>query len=285
MNASVPPPSNPSQPAALPRVLLLEDDPVSAAFLAAGIEALPAEVELAGSLAEARTMAERGHDLWLFDANLPDGRGDALLVELRARELTTPALAHTADLRREERDTLIAAGFADVLPKPLTLAQLQNALRDVLGSPKIRIGDLTPSPPSMDDGHAPVWDDAIALRALNGQHAHVDTMRGLFRDELPQTLARVAQAFARGDADALRAELHKLQAACGFTGAMRLAAALDALRATPDSDAAHARFERAAQDTLSWGTLSWGTLSSDTLSSGTRSSGTRSSGTRSSTAD
>jgi DNA-binding response OmpR family regulator len=252
MNASVPPPSNPSRPTALPCILLLEDDPVSAAFLAAGIEALPAEVDLAGSLAEARTMAERRrHDLWLFDANLPDGRGDSLLAELRARALATPALAHTADPRREARDALIAAGFVDVLPKPLTLAQLQDALRRMLGRPVASISELTHASSSVDDEHAPVWDDAVALRSLNGQRAHVDTMRGLFRDELPQTLVRVAEAFGHGDADALRAELHKLQAACGFTGAMRLATALDALRAAPDSDAAHARFERAAQDTLS----------------------------------
>jgi CheY-like chemotaxis protein/HPt (histidine-containing phosphotransfer) domain-containing protein len=250
MNASVPPPSDSPRPAAQPRVLLLEDDPVSAAFLAAGIEALPAEVDLAGSLAEARAMAGRDHDLWLFDANLPDGRGDALLAELRARAFATPALAHTADVRREERDTLIAAGFADVLPKPLTLAQLQHAVRRVLGIADSRIDIRTPSSSSEDGAHAPIWDDAIALRALNGQRAHVETMRGLFRDELPQTLARVAEAFGRRDADAMRAELHKLQAGCGFTGATRLAAALDALRATPDSDAAHARFERAAQDTL-----------------------------------
>lgn len=264
MNASVPPPSNPSRPAALPRVLLLEDDPVSAAFLSAGIEALPAAVDLAGSLAEGRAMAERGHDLWLFDANLPDGRGDALLAELRARELATPALAHTADLRREERDALIAAGFADVLPKPLTLAQLQEAVRRALDITDSRIDILPPSPPSEDGEHTPIWDDAIALRALNGQRAHVETMRGLFRDELPQTLARVGEAFGRRDADALRAELHKLQAGCGFTGASRLAAALDALRATPDSDAAHARFERATQETLSSGTLSSSRRSSPT---------------------
>lgn len=263
MNASVPPPSNPSRPVALPRILLLEDDPVSAAFLAAGIEALPAAVDLAGSLAEARGIAEqRQHDLWLFDANLPDGRGDGLLAELRARELATPALAHTADLRREERDALIAAGFVEVLPKPLTLAQLQNALRRALGIAAAGVDIRTPSPSSEDGAHAPIWDDAIALRALNGQRAHVDTMRALFRDELPQTLARIAEAFTRADADALRAELHKLQAACGFTGASRLATALDALRATPDSVTAHARFERAAQDTLS----------SDTLPSGMRSS-------------
>lgn len=252
MNASVPLPSSPSQPAALPRVLLLEDDPVSAAFLAEGITGLPAAVEIAGTVAEARTMAGQRHALWLFDANLPDGRGDALLAELRARGLTVPALAHTAEPRREECDALIAAGFVEVLPKPLAIAQLHAALRRALGTPAASSVDEAAEPSSPVDGEPiPIWDDAVALRALNGQRAHVDTMRGLFRDELLQAVARVADAFARGDMDALRGELHRLQAACGFTGAARLAIAVDALRATPDSSAAHAQFERTAQDTLS----------------------------------
>lgn len=252
MNASVPLPSSPSQPAALPRVLLLEDDPVSAAFLAEGIAGLPAAVEIVGTVAEARTLAGDHHALWLFDANLPDGRSDALLADLRAMGLAVPALAHTADARREERDALIAAGFVEVLPKPLAIAQLHAALRRALGMPATASVDDAAEPSSPLDGEpTPIWDDAVALRALNGQRAHVDTMRGLFRDELIHTVARVADGFARGDVDALRGELHKLQAACGFTGAARLGMAVDALRATPESRAAQAQFERAAQDTLS----------------------------------
>jgi CheY-like chemotaxis protein len=252
MNASVPLPSNPAQPTALPRVLLLEDDPVSAAFLAEGIAGLPAAVEIADTLAEARTLAGDHHALWLFDANLPDGHGDALLAELRGQGLAVPALAHTADARREARDALLAAGFVEVLPKPLAIAQLHAALRRTLEMPSLSsIVDIAAPSSSADGEPTPIWDDAVALRALNGQRAHVDMMRGLFRDELMQTVARVADAFARGDVDALRGELHKLQAACGFTGAARLGMAVDALRATPDSSVAHAQFERAAQDTLS----------------------------------
>lgn len=252
MNASVPLPSSPSRPTALPRVLLLEDDPVSAAFLAEGIAGLPAAVEIAGTVAEARTMAGDHHALWLFDANLPDGHGDALLAELRVQGLAVPALAHTADARREARDALLAAGFVEVLPKPLAIAQLHAALRRALEMPSLSsIGEVAEPSSSFDGETMPIWDDATALRALNGQRAHVDTMRRLFRDELLQTVARIADAFARDDADALRGELHKLQAACGFTGAARLAMAVDALRATPDSSIAHAQFERAAQDTLS----------------------------------
>ncbi|MGN6152255.1 MAG: response regulator [Lysobacteraceae bacterium] len=236
---------------ALPRVLLLEDDPVTAAFLAAALDALPATVVAATTLAEARPAAE-GCDLWLFDAYLPDGDGATLLAELRARGLRTPALAHTAEARQEPLDALIDAGFAEVLQKPLTVAQLQAMVRRALGDAASATADgKTTNAGAPRCGKSPVWDDAAALRALNGRRDHVDAMRGLFLQELTQVATRVSEAAARRDVDALRGELHRLQASCGFVGAARLASAVDALRDAPDDPAALAQFEGAAQDTLS----------------------------------
>jgi len=61
---------------------------------------------------------------------------------------------------------------------------------------------------------------------------------------------RIADALARADADAVRAELHKLQASCGFVGASRVLAAVMALRDAPLSREAFARFEDAMDGTL-----------------------------------
>ena len=90
--------------------MLVEDDPVSAAFLREAATALPAEVDVAGSMAEALACASaRHHDLYLFDANLPDGRGETLLRQLREIGLDAPALAHTAAREDALRDRLLAA--------------------------------------------------------------------------------------------------------------------------------------------------------------------------------
>jgi HPt (histidine-containing phosphotransfer) domain-containing protein len=97
----------------------------------------------------------------------------------------------------------------------------------------------------------PIWDDAVALRALNGNAAHVAAMRGLFLQELDATATRMTAAVAAGDVAALGEDLHRLRAACGFVGAARLAAAVDALREAPMSSAALAQFDKAARDTLS----------------------------------
>lgn len=238
--------------AALPRLLLLEDDPVSAAFLSAALEAFPARVDIATSLAEAEALREVGHALWLFDANLPDGTGSELLARWRTRGLATPAVAHTADARPEEHDALIRAGFVDVLIKPLTVAQLHEAAGRALQGDR-----AAPTAPGHDASQRdmagtepPVWDDDAALRALNGNASIVATMRGLFLGELPAVRVRIGDAFARPDADAVRAELHKLVASCGFVGAVRVLATVTALREAPMSTEALARFEAAVADTM-----------------------------------
>lgn len=236
---------------ALPRLLLLEDDPVSAAFLATALEAMPARVDVAASLAEAEPLRDAGHALWLFDANLPDGTGGALLARWRAQGLATPALAHTADPRPEERDALIAAGFADVLHKPLAVAQLQDAVKQALDG--IETCEALTHGMQEEDATctaSPIWDDAAALRALNGNASIVAAMRGLFLGELPAVRMRIADAFAHADVDALHAELHKLQASCGFVGAARVLAAVMALREAPLARDAFVQFEAAVEGTM-----------------------------------
>ncbi len=205
-----------------PRLLLVEDDPVSAVFLRDAATALPATVEVAANLAEAMASAtSRPHDLYLVDANLPDGRGETLLQRLRERGLASPALAHTAARDDAMRERLLAAGFVDVLCKPLTVGELHAALHRHLDLP----------PPSC--GKLPNWDDGAALAALGGQRAHVDALRDLFLKELPGQRQRIDAAAALADEAAVRAELHKLAASCGFVGATRLADAVRALQAAP----------------------------------------------------
>lgn len=225
-------------PAPLPRLLLAEDDPVSAAFFIATLETLPARIDHAVGIADALRLADANrHDLWLIDAHLADGSGVELLARLRARFPDTPALAHTAadgDALRERR--LLDAGFAVVLHKPITPPRLLASVRERLPA--------GPAPPAGD------WDDDAALKALNGQSAHVKALRELFLSELPGTRERVVLGAQAGDVDTLRAELHRLQASCGFVGAARLADAVVRLRHCPGSPAALAELVDAADALL-----------------------------------
>ena len=209
-------------PNGLPKILLVEDDPVSASFLHDAAAALPAWVDVAARIADAMALAGPGsYDLYLIDANLPDGRGETLLQRLRERGIDTPALAHTAARATAMRERLLDAGFVDVFCKPLGVDELHDVLRRQLGLP----------PPAC--GKQPNWDDDAALAALGGQRAHVDAMRDLFLKELPGQRQRIDAASAAGDEAAIRAELHRLAASCGFVGAARLAEAVRGLQDAP----------------------------------------------------
>ncbi|MGY0503749.1 Hpt domain-containing response regulator [Luteimonas sp. e5] len=220
-----------------PRLLLVEDDATSQAFLAAAAGALPADVHCAGSRAEALAMAGE-FDAWLIDAHLPDGSGIELLAELHARrsESAAPApfaLAHTASRLEEDLERLRAAGFDAAVAKPLDSAQWQAAIREGLAARNPRD-----------------WDDAAALRALNDNPEAVRGLRALFLAELPKQSSAIRTALEAGDAARARDELHRLKASCGFVGAQALRLAADALHAAPDDQRHWQRFRDAVARVL-----------------------------------
>lgn len=215
----------------LPNLLLLEDDPTSAAALRGGLESLPAQVDHASTIAQAAGLAATGtHALWLFDLQLPDGRGDALLARLRAQGLSTPALALSADA------DAVAPGFARVLAKPMPLAVLRSAVAALLPA------DLLPP-----------WDDVAGLAAVAGQPTALATLRRLFLDELPVQRQAILAACRAGDEATARAQLHRLKAGCGFVGALPLLAAVRALHAAPGDAPALQRFQDCVQRLLASG--------------------------------
>lgn len=233
-----------------PRLLLVEDDPISCSFMAAALEALPAQVDTADSIRAALAW-EGTQDLWLLDANLPDGQGTELLAELRVRHPTTPALAHTADDSQALQAQLLQAGFAEVLVKPLSAARLQEVVRRWLGMASDappRIGE-TSSPFTA----LPLWDEAAALAALNGSQEHVATLRRMFLDELMRQHDAIIDALDKGDPGPAKQILHQLKASSGFVGASRLNAAAKNLEDALSEPSVAMNFTAIVHDTLASG--------------------------------
>jgi CheY-like chemotaxis protein/HPt (histidine-containing phosphotransfer) domain-containing protein len=221
-----------------PRLLLVEDDPISSGFFRIALEALPAEVDCCDSKASALALAAgRAYDLALIDVNLPDGNGAELLASLRHDHRHLPALAHTAELSPDAQRDLRAEGFLDVLIKPLSADRLLQAVRR--GLTQGRTKALETSQNGSD------WDENAALLALNGQQNHLNALRELFLAELPATRDAVDLALRIDDAQALLGHLHRLQASCGFVGAARLAGAVRQLRSDPQSTGARDQFHEA----------------------------------------
>ncbi len=215
------------------RLLLVEDDAVSRGFLNLALGAMPATlVDLAIDAAQALAFArDHRHALWLLDANLPDANGEDLLRDLRALHPGVPALCLTAEIDPQRCERLRAAGFADVLRKPVAVMDLQRAVRSTLAA----------YPLDNNETHS-IWDDAHALQALGGNATAVRAMRDLFAKELPAQSQAILAALDAGDTAKAQAELHKLKAGCGFVGSLRLLAAIRALSAAPNDPGCIARF-------------------------------------------
>ena len=249
-----------------PRILLVEDDAPSRAFLAAALAGLPARVATARGAGEALVLAATGgpFDLWLLDAHLPDADGGALLAALRLLAPATPALAHTATRDAAYAATLLARGFDGMLVKPIALAVLRAAARNALATLPQGLPSAMPrtrtSKAAVAEAPASAWfaagaagtvdsaDAADALSSTAGAPARGNArtrraaLRAMFHAELPVQRASVEHALASGDIAAASAVLHRLRASCGFVGAAALGAAVRTLQADPRSLDALRRF-------------------------------------------
>ncbi|MCB1553101.1 MAG: response regulator [Xanthomonadales bacterium] len=224
------------------RVLVVEDDPVSAAFLCDVLRRRHT-VSHSASLADARGVlatadAEHAFDLALIDLHLDDGSGIDLLRLLCAPPggtARTTCIALSAELDPPLVASLRAMGCANVLGKPLTVAQLEHAVAQALGDAEDGRDSSMPGS-IVASASPPIWDDAAALRALGGQQDVLDRLRGLLLQDLPGHRTRIIEAHAQGDHATLDAELHRLRAACGFCGAVALGSACAQLKVRRDKE-------------------------------------------------
>jgi DNA-binding response OmpR family regulator len=215
------------------RLLLVEDDAVSRGFLNLALGSMPATlVDLAYDATQAIALVrDHRHSLWLLDANLPDASGEDLLRDLREMHAGVPALCLTAEVDPQRCDRLRMAGFVEVLRKPVAVTQLHRAVRSALAAHPL-VGD---------DAHS-ILDDALALRALGGNAAAVQAIRGLFAKELPAQSQAILAALDAGDTTKAQAELHRLKASCDFVGSLHLLEAVRALSAASNDPGCIARF-------------------------------------------
>lgn len=88
------------------------------------------EVREASTCEQARAeMAKEGITITITDLNLPDGKGDELLAQA-----SHPVIAMTGHVDDATRARVIEQGFAAFLPKPATLDQVLNAIKEATAS-------------------------------------------------------------------------------------------------------------------------------------------------------
>jgi two-component system, OmpR family, response regulator len=116
-----------------PNILVVEDESVTRAFIAATLREIGAVPTPASSLGEARlALGERSFDLLVVDRMLPDGSGLDWVAELRCSGETTAVLVLTALREVPERVKGLEAGADDYLGKPFAPLELKARVRALL---------------------------------------------------------------------------------------------------------------------------------------------------------
>ncbi|MEO7065398.1 MAG: response regulator [Rhodanobacter sp.] len=232
-------PSDPSK-AAVPRVLVADDDPASLRFLCDSLCSLGAQISAHADGDSALSSArEETFDLLLLDRCMPNAGALQVLTSLRsdstARSTESFAVASSAEITSADRNELLTAGFGEVLLKPCTLVDLQRLLAMALP----------------DNCRAFTLDDQAALIS-SGDASTMQALRQLLRAEL-NTLQQELDVLS-SDRGRFNDRLHRLRSSCGFCGASALAAQAAVLQkqlaVSDTASVSLAHFRRTLQATL-----------------------------------
>lgn len=208
----------------MPTVLVVEDDPASGEFFRCALKQMHCEAQLCirGQQALDETQRTR-FDLLLVDRHLPDMDAAQLLTTLRsdpqAASRFRPALATSAEVDPALRTTLLHAGYAGVLGKPLSYSTLRSHVARVASSARFA---------------ATLLDDTVA-REQSLSMDSVTKLRRRFAADLRQFLNDLEST--PGEPPDMGDRLHRLKAACGFCGATALAETAATLKRVVDTGA------------------------------------------------
>ena len=117
-----------------PVILLVDDDDTLGKVLSRVLERQGLTVYRATTVDQALQVAEeRWPQLALLDLCLPDGDGVQLARKLRTKSPGLALILMTAFPLRLHEDPTVAAGFQQVLTKPLNLQELRHVVQSALG--------------------------------------------------------------------------------------------------------------------------------------------------------
>ena len=135
------------------RLLVIEDEKKTAAFLESMLRAEGFETRVAADGADGLKQAlEGGFDIILSDIMLPRLDGLSLVQELRRQGVITPVIMLSARGEVEQRVEGLNAGADDYLPKPFATSELLARIRSLvrrhqgLRPGALTVGDLSHDP-------------------------------------------------------------------------------------------------------------------------------------------
>jgi signal transduction histidine kinase/DNA-binding response OmpR family regulator len=219
------------------RILVAEDNAINQQVAVGLLTKLGHRADVADDGAEAVTLVEKGdYDLVLMDMQMPrvDGLAATRLIRaLPSAKAQTAIIAMTANAMRGDRETCLAAGMDDYIPKPIDrrrLAELLARWTDRLQSS--RTGRT--APPASEPEPTPVIAPADRLLPVADEQTQAELREDLgdesfdelvevLRDSLAGQIQEVCTAVANHDVDAARQAAHGIKGVALNLGFLLLA--------------------------------------------------------------
>jgi two-component system, sensor histidine kinase and response regulator len=208
----------------VPKILIVEDNPVNCEVAAGMLETLGCITESVenGWLA-IEVMSHSQFDAVLMDCHMPVMDGMTATAEIRRREQSSggarvPIFALTANAMEGDRERCLAAGMDDFLSKPFTLQKLAALLRRWLAI------NVLPESERRDHVRAPLIDAAV-LRNITSlaRPALLNSMIELYMQHSPALLGAIESAGDNAQAAELSEALHTFKSSTANLGGVRLA--------------------------------------------------------------
>ncbi len=241
-------PSWGTQPAARPRVLLVEDNAVNQRIAVVMAQKRGYDVDLAQDGNEAiAAVARTTYVAVLMDCQMPKLDGYAATQQIRMREPPgrhLPIIAMTANVGPGAREKCLAAGMDDFLSKPVLAEEMDRVLRtwapialplatEPVAAPSSHRAPPVIDPPAIEPLPLPLPGTRISvidrtmlarLRAIRheGEPDLVLEVIELFLDESTERLAGLRDAIERSDLPLVARLAHTLKGSAGHLGAKAL---------------------------------------------------------------
>lgn len=225
-------------------ILIVEDQELAAYAVTLALRPFQCHIETANNGTKAVKMAQENHyDLILMDIGLPDLSGIEVTKKIRSfadpQKSQVPIIALTGhannpDMRQEALD----AGMQDVMSKPAQPLVLESMLQNYVfqAKPQAPPPQQAITPDDETKESLPVIDWDACVRMCVGDPKFTRKMLGMMADDLKNTKAVLAKAYANRNTKALRDELHRARGGVCYLKLPQLELALKAFHQAVKAD-------------------------------------------------
>ena len=225
------------------RILVAEDNSTNREVALGMLRQFGLRADAVANGAEAISALESiPYDLVLIDMRMPVMDGIEAARQIRnprsaVLDHDIPIIALTANAMQSDRDSCLAAGMNDFVPKPILKAVLRAALNRWLPTGDAAISTATRQvvPSITGKEETLIFDRAGVLRRLEGDNGLAQIVFSAFFEDMPGQIEALKYLVKSGDASGAARQAHSIRGAAANAGGERLRALASEMEKAADA--------------------------------------------------